>query len=102
MSRKHTLNVNAIHVLQVVEIRLRILKAQVAEKVALMKMVRKCQMIQQDRRRTLNDVGNTLGLSHITFNRTGGLLQNMCPDLLKVDHKQNRLVMCQNLQDLAK
>jgi len=65
----NTLNGNASHVLKVAEIPLRILNTQVTEQVPLMKMLRKCQVTQEDRRRTLNDVGNTLGQSHVTFNR---------------------------------
>ena len=49
------------------EIRLRILNDQFAEQVAMKKALRKYQVIQKDRRHTISNVGNTLGLSPVTF-----------------------------------
>jgi hypothetical protein len=52
----NTLNGTAIHVLQMAEIKFRILNVQVADQVSLIKMLREWQVIQGDRRRTINDV----------------------------------------------
>jgi len=48
---------------------MRIINDLFAEQVALKNTMRKYQMIQEDRRHKINDVGNTLVLSQVAFDR---------------------------------
>ena len=67
-----------------------------------------CQIIREDRRRSIDEVGKLVGFSHGTCHKilTGDLkmrraASKFVPRLLSVDQKQQRLDVCLDLKENA-